>query len=59
MVYLPHMGLFDTIHLKSPLVCPTCGRQEHDYQTHAFDDVMANYRIKMMTIKTESGIELP
>lgn len=39
------MGMFDTIHLKHPLVCPTCGGQEHDFQTHAFDDVMANYRI--------------
>jgi hypothetical protein len=39
------MGMFDTIHLKSPLVCPTCGGQEQDYQTHAFDDMMANYRI--------------
>ncbi|MCU0777821.1 MAG: hypothetical protein MUF86_09175 [Akkermansiaceae bacterium] len=39
------MGMFDTIHLKSPLICPVCGGQEHSYQTHAFDDVMANYRI--------------
>ena len=39
------MGMFDTIHLKSPLVCPTCGNQEHTYQTHAFEDVMADYRI--------------
>jgi hypothetical protein len=39
------MGMFDTIHLKSPLICPVCGGQKHDYQTHAFDDVMANYRI--------------
>lgn len=39
------MGMFDTIHLKTPLVCPTCGKQEHTYQTHAFDDVMADYRI--------------
>lgn len=39
------MGMFDTIHLTSPLVCPVCGGQENSYQTHAFDDVMANYRI--------------
>lgn len=39
------MGMFDTIHLNSPLVCPVCGEQKHSYQTHAFDDVMADYRI--------------
>jgi hypothetical protein len=39
------MGLFDTIHLQSPLVCPTCGTCETTYQTHAFEDSMADYRI--------------
>jgi hypothetical protein len=46
------MGMFDTIHLKNPLVCPVCGGHGHDYQTHAFDDVMTS-------IKTESGMEPP
>jgi len=39
------MGMFDTIHLKNPLICPACGAQENDFQTHAFEDVMADYRI--------------
>lgn len=39
------MGMFDTINLKSPLVCPACGRKEHTHQTHAFEDVMATYTI--------------
>jgi hypothetical protein len=39
------MGMFDTIHLEFPLVCPACGGQEHSFQTHAFEDVMADYRI--------------
>lgn len=44
-VYLREMGMFDTIHLKTPLVCPVCGAGQHTYQTHAFEDVMANYEI--------------
>ncbi len=39
------MGMFDTIHLKQPLVCPVCGAGQNSYQTHAFEDVMANYEI--------------
>jgi hypothetical protein len=39
------MGMFDTIHLKLPLVCPTCGAGQYNHQTHAFEDVMAAYRI--------------
>lgn len=39
------MGMFDTIHLKTPLVCPVCGAGQHSCQTHAFDDVMADYQI--------------
>jgi hypothetical protein len=39
------MGMFDTIHLKHPLVCPVCGGGQYSHQTHAFEDVMAHYRI--------------
>lgn len=39
------MGMFDTIHLKNPLACPVCGKEESSLQTHAFEDIMANYRI--------------
>ncbi len=39
------MGMFDTSHLKTPLVCPVCGAEQHDHQTHAFDDVMADYEM--------------
>ncbi len=39
------MGMFDTVHLESPLICPACGRKESSHQTHAFEDVMATYRI--------------
>ncbi len=39
------MGMFDTVHVEVPLVCPVCGRNESSHQTHAFEDVMANYRI--------------
>lgn len=37
--------MFDTIHVASPLGCPACGRRERTHQTHAFEDVMADYRI--------------
>ncbi len=39
------MGMFDTVHLAIPLVCPVCGRKENSLQTHAFDDVMAHYQV--------------
>ena len=35
----------DTVHVKVPLVCPVCGRKESSHQTHAFENVMATYRI--------------
>ncbi len=43
------MGMFDTIHLYTPLVCPTCGACETTLQTHAFEDSMAEYRIGSVT----------
>lgn len=39
------MGMFDTIHLETPLKCPVCGAEQPSLQTHAFDDVMAHLRI--------------
>ena len=39
------MGMFDTIHLKAPLVCPVCGAEQLDHQTHAFHDILAIYEI--------------
>ena len=39
------MGMFDTIHLKAPLVCPVCNAEQLDHQTHAFHDIMATYEI--------------
>ena len=39
------MGMFDTVILNVPLVCPVCGGKESSHQTHAFEDVMATYRI--------------
>jgi len=37
------MGMFDTLHLKQPLVCPVCGGGQLSHQTHAFADVMADF----------------
>ena len=39
------MGMFDTIHLKTPLICPGCGAAEHSLQTKEFDATMAHYKI--------------
>lgn len=39
------MGLFDTIHLKTPLLCPSCGAEIFDIQTHEIGDTMSDYRI--------------
>jgi hypothetical protein len=39
------MGMFDTIHVKPPLVCPVCGAEVHHFQTKEFDCVLANLRI--------------
>jgi len=51
------MGMFDTIHLKQPLICPVCGGGQYTQQTHAFEDVMADYRIgSMVSGGVHSGI---
>jgi hypothetical protein len=39
------MGLFDTIHLKPPLACPTCGAEISEIQTHELGDSLSDYRI--------------
>ncbi len=39
------MGMFDTIHVKTPLLCPTCGAQIGSLQTKEFDSIMAHYKI--------------
>lgn len=39
------MGMFDTIHLNPPLICPVCGAEQSTQQTHAFEDLMENFRI--------------
>jgi len=37
--------MFDTIHVKTPLLCPTCGAAHHDFQTKEFGSSMADYRV--------------
>lgn len=39
------MGMFDTIHVKTPLLCPTCGAAVRSLQTKEFDCIMAHYKI--------------
>jgi len=39
------MGMFDTIRLKEPLLCPNCGAKHSEIQTHEFGDIMAVYGI--------------
>ncbi len=39
------MGLFDTIQVKTPLVCPHCGAQEPSLQTHELGETMTQYTI--------------
>ena len=39
------MGMFDTIHLKTPLICPTCGAEIRTLQTKEFGSVMAQFKI--------------
>jgi hypothetical protein len=39
------MGMFDTIHLKKPLICPDCGTEEISIQTKHFDSCMADFKI--------------
>lgn len=39
------MGMFDTIHLKEPLICPDCGTKVSSIQTKHFDSCMADFKI--------------
>ncbi len=39
------MGMFDTIHVKKPLICPVCGAEEFSLQTKHFDSCMAHFKI--------------
>jgi hypothetical protein len=42
------MGMFDTIRLDEPLVCPACGNRESTLQTHHFGETLDTYRIGML-----------
>jgi len=39
------MGMFDTIRLEEPLLCPECGAAHAEIQTHEFDEIMTVYGI--------------
>ena len=39
------MGMFDTIHVKTPLLCPTCGAEILSLQTKELSDSMAHFKI--------------
>ena len=39
------MGMFDTIHLKVPLLCPSCEAEVRSLQTKEFDCIMAHFKI--------------
>ena len=39
------MGMFDTIHVKAPLLCPTCSAEIRSLQTKEFGSVMAHFKI--------------
>ena len=39
------MGMFDTIYLKNPIACKTCGADILDFQTKEFDNCLNHYRI--------------
>ena len=42
------MGVYDTLALDPPLVCPLCGKQHESLQTHLFDCSLATYRPGMI-----------
>ena len=42
------MGMFDTIRLGEPLVCPACGHAETTLQTHHFGETLDTYRVGMI-----------
>ena len=39
------MGMFDTIHVQPPLICPVCGSEVRSFQTKEFDCTMAHFKI--------------
>ena len=39
------MGMFDTIHVKTPLICPVCAAEFRSLQTKEFDSTMAHFKI--------------
>jgi hypothetical protein len=42
------MGIFDTLILDPPLVCPRCGKAHESMQTKVFDSSMSTYRPGMI-----------
>lgn len=38
------MGMFDTIHLKTPLLCPGCGAEQRSLQTKQLSDTMSCFK---------------
>ena len=42
------MGMFDTIRLDEPLVCPACGNRQSTLQTHHFGETLDTYRLGML-----------
>ena len=39
------MGMFDTIHVKTPLLCPTCAAEIPSLQTKELSDSMSHFKI--------------
>jgi len=39
------MGMFDTIHVKTPLICPACRAEVWSLQTKEFDNILANFKV--------------
>lgn len=39
------MGMFDTIHTDTPLICPGCGAETRSLQTKEFDSIMAHFKV--------------
>lgn len=48
------MGMFDTIHFKTPLLCPNCGAEHRSTQTKEFDCVLAH--LKMGSVLSGSAV---
>ena len=52
------MGMFDTIYLKNPIACKTCGADILNFQTKEFDNCLNHYRIGSVLSETRilSGV---